>query len=171
MIRTAPTWRGFLRALAEEIDAIGATDARDALLRGVGRRMAATAPLPPAPDVTGLEQELNEHLAVWGWGSAKLDLQAEERALMITHAGLPLIGVAGDPPGTWLSALLEGLYGTWLNALPGAAGHDLVVRRAVVESEAVTLRYGMPILTPEQQDELEAEAEAEAEEIEAVSLG
>jgi hypothetical protein len=171
MIRTAPTWRGFLRALAEEIDSIGASDARDALLRGVGRRMAATAPLPPAPDVTGLEQELNEHLAIWGWGAATLDLQAETRALMITHVGLPMIGVAGDPPGTWLSALLEGLYGTWLNGLPGAAGHDLVVKRAEVASAAVTLRYGRPILTPEQQAAADAEAEAEAEEIEAASPG
>jgi hypothetical protein len=142
MTSGVPTWRAFLRAMADEIDGLGGEDVRDALLRGVGRRMAASNPLPPAPDVAGVEQEINDLLATWGWGGARLTLDTEERALLITHHGLPRIGVAGDPPGTWLSALLEGLYETWLNALPGAQAGDLMVRRTEVAAESVMLRYG-----------------------------
>jgi hypothetical protein len=141
MIRNAPTWRGFLRALADEIDIVGGADARDALLRGVGRRLAAWYTLPPAPDVAGLEQEMNEHLSGWGWGNVRLKLLADEQALVLTHTGMPRIGVAGDPPGTWLSPVLEGLYGAWMSALPGAPQDVLVLRRDSVSTQSVTLRY------------------------------
>jgi hypothetical protein len=135
------TWRGFMRGLADEIDDVGGAAARDALLRGVGRRMAAATPLLATPDIAGLELEVNDHLSGWGWGRASLRLVAEERSLLITHSGLPHVGAAGDPPGTWLSAVLEGLYDTWMNALPGA-DRSLVVKRQRVSSDSVTLRYG-----------------------------
>jgi hypothetical protein len=133
-------WRGFVRALADEIDGVGGAAARDALLRGVGRRMAASHPLAGAPDIAGLELEVNDHLSGWGWGRASLRLVTEERALMITHHGLPHVGAAGDPPGTWLSAVLEGLFDVWMSTLPGA-DKALVVKRHRVAADVVTLRY------------------------------
>jgi hypothetical protein len=137
----ATTWRSFVRSLADEIDGVGGAAARDALLRGVGRRMATSHPLAAPTDVAGLELEVNEQLSGWGWGRSSLRLVSEERALMITHTGLPNVGSAGDPPGTWLSAMLEGLYEVWMSTLPGA-DRALVVRRNRVMADTVILRYG-----------------------------
>lgn len=137
----AVSWRVFLRSLADEIDGVSGAAARDALLRGIGRRMAATNPLPATGDTQALSLEMNDRLAGWGWGSAALSLNDTERTLVITHSGLPRIGGAGDPPGTWLAAVLEGLYEAWLNALPGA-DRGLAIRRGRVTKGHVVLQYG-----------------------------
>ena len=142
MTQGEPAWRGFLRALADEIDSAG-IEARDAMLQAAGRRMAKANPLLTPPDIAALELEINDHLAGWGWGHARLRLIAEQRVLMITHVGLPHVGGAGNPPGTWLSAVLEGLYECWLAALPGADG-ALVARRFRVAGDSIELRYGQP---------------------------
>lgn len=133
-------WRAFLRALVDEVDA-GGVGARDALLRGVGRRMAIANPLPASADTQALTLEMNDRLAGWGWGSVTLRLSDKERVLIITHAGLPGIGGAGDPPGTWLAAALEGLYEAWLNALPDA-NESLSARRLRVTIQQTVLEYG-----------------------------
>lgn len=138
----AATWRAFLRALVDQIDA-GGVDARDALLRGAGQRMAATNPLPVSADTQALALEMNDRLAGWGWGSVTLHVSDTERVLIITHTGLPGIGGSGDPPGTWLAAVLEGLYESWLNALSGADG-SLSARRLRVTMEQTVIEYGRP---------------------------
>lgn len=136
-------WTAFLRALAEEIDGIGGATARDALLRGIGQRMAAIRPISAAPNMDTLAMELNDQLAAMGWGSVSFQLNEQDRALLITHTGLPRIGAAGDPPGTWISALLEGLYDGWMGQLPGA-DRSLLARRMRVTPQTVLLRYGRP---------------------------
>lgn len=137
----AVTWRAFLRALADEIDGASGAAAREALLRGVGRRMAVTNPLPLSSDTQALTLEMNDRLAGWGWGNVSLRLSDTERMLVITHTGLPGIGGAGDPPGTWLVAVLEGLYEGWLNALPGAE-RGLSIRRFRATAGQTVLKYG-----------------------------
>ncbi len=134
-------WRGFLRALAEEIDSLGGLAARDALLRGIGHRMALQHPLPSVVDIVGIELEINGMLEEWSWGSARMALDDTDRSLMIAHVGLPSIGAVGDPPGTWLSAVLEGLYEGWFEELPGA-DPSLTVRRQKVTPDGAVLRYG-----------------------------
>ncbi len=135
------SWRGFLRALAEEVDEARGVVARDAMLHGVGERMALLSPLPAVADIAGIEIEINSLLAEWGWGSAELELNETEHSLVIVHYGLPSVGSIGDPPGTWLSALLEGLYETWIGELPGG-DRRLSARRQRILNGAVTLRYG-----------------------------
>ena len=137
----AATWRAFLRALVDEIDGVSGPAARDAMLRGVGRRMAQTHPLPASNDTQALALEMNDRLAAWGWGSTSLHLIEAERLLQITHLGLPMIGGAGDPPGTWLVAVLEGLYEAWLNALPGADRGLSILRHRAIAGQVV-LKYG-----------------------------
>jgi hypothetical protein len=137
---TAPQWRVFLYALADEVDGMGGPGARDELLRNIGRRMAMLRPTLPVPSLDLLEIEINEILGVMGWGTAALRFHEADHHLVITHTGLPRIGAAGDPPGTWLAALLEGLYQGWLNQIPGA-DPALVVRRQSVTPHSVTLRY------------------------------
>lgn len=136
----AVAWRAFLRALVDQVDA-GGVEARDALLRGAGQRMAVTNPLPTSADTQALALEMNDRLAGWGWGSVTLRVSDTERVLIITHTGLPGIGGAGDPPGTWLAAVLEGLYEAWLNALPGA-NEGLSARRLRVTMEQTLIEYG-----------------------------
>lgn len=136
-------WTLFLRAMADEIDAVGGANARDSLLRAVGQRVATMRPVGSAPNMETLAMEMNDQLAAIGWGMVNFVLSERDRSLLITHSHLPRVGAAGDPPGTWLSAMLEGLYETWLAQLPGS-DQTLVVRRMRITPQAVLLRYGKP---------------------------
>jgi hypothetical protein len=135
-------WRLFLRALAEEIDVLAGETERDALLRGTGSRMARLLPLPTVRSLESLEIEMNDALAELGWGRTRLALNESERALTITHSGLPRIGSAGTPPGTWLAALLEGLYETWMAQQPGSDPNLKARLAGPVGPDAITLRFG-----------------------------
>jgi hypothetical protein len=135
-------WRGFLRALADEIDAQRGEAARDELLRATGRRMARLLPLPEVGSVEALAMEMNDALEALGWGSVTLTLEESEKRLTITHSGLPRLGGAGEPPGLWLSAVLEGLYETWIAQQPGSDSHLVARRFAAPAPGVVALRYG-----------------------------
>jgi len=142
MPRAAPDWRKFLRALADEIDAQhGGDAARDELLRAIGRRMAQLLPLPEVASMEALSMEMNDALAAIGWGSVTLTLEEGEQRLTIVHVGLPRLGGAGEPPGLWLSALLEGLYESWIGQQPGSDSR-LVARRVRTLPGTIALRYG-----------------------------
>jgi hypothetical protein len=135
-------WRIFLRALADEIDTQRGDGARDEMLRATGRRMARLMPLPDVASVEALAMEMNEALAMLGWGAASLTLDEDERRLTILHTGLPRLGGAGDPPGLWLSAVLEGLYETWIAQQPGSDPRLVARRYASPAPGAVALHYG-----------------------------
>jgi len=135
-------WRVFLRALADEIDAQGGEQARDDLLRAIGKRMATLRPLPPVATLEALEMEMNEALDSLGWGSTSLNLETNEQSLTIGHSGLPRIGGAGNPPGQWLSAALEGLYETWIAQAPGSDPALLARRTGLPSPSTISLHYG-----------------------------
>jgi hypothetical protein len=135
-------WRNFLRALAEEVDASAGPASRDALLRRVGDRMARLMPLPHATSLETLEIEMNDALSEAGWGSVQLDLQETDRCLVLRHRGLPRVGSAGDPPGTWLAAVLEGLYEGWMSQQPGSEPSLSARIQPGGSPDAVELRYG-----------------------------
>jgi hypothetical protein len=135
-------WRNFLRALAEEVDASAGPSSRDSLLRRVGDRMARMMPLPPASSLETLEIEMNDALTDAGWGSVQLDLRESDRYLVLRHRGLPRIGSAGDPPGTWLAAVLEGLYEGWMGQQAGSEPSLAARIQPGGNCESVELRYG-----------------------------
>ncbi len=137
----AVQWRLFLRAMADEIDASFGAEARDEMLRGAGARMAWLAPLSAVGTLDALEVEMNDALAAMGWGRTSLVFDNVARELRITHHGLPRIGTAGDPPGTWLGALLEGLYEAWLAQQPGAEPGLHARQTGEAAPEQVRLRY------------------------------
>ena len=142
MARAAIDWRPFLRALAEELDAVAGVAGRDALLHGVGRQLALQHPLPPQSSAPALALEMNEILENFGWGRVRINYSVAETCLVLTHFGLPRVGGRGEPPGTWLAAVLEGLYQGWLAQQPGADA-TLVTRRApATEPDTVVIRYG-----------------------------
>ena len=82
----AVQWRGFLRALVETLDAHLDASSRDSLLRAVGGRMAALAPMPACATLTELESRMNDVLAAADWGYVQLTLDATATALLINHA-------------------------------------------------------------------------------------
>ena len=139
-VSTTSHWRVFLYALAEEVDTQGGIAARDELLRGVGRRMAKLRPILSVSGIDLLATEINEQLSTMGWGSVSLRTDDEYPALLIIHTGLPWVGAIAEPPGTWLSAVLEGLYQGWLSQLP-TNDVSMVVRRESVTARTVTLHY------------------------------
>ena len=137
----AVQWRGFLRALVETLDAHLDPASRDSLLRAVGGRMAALAPMPACGTLAELESRMNDVLAAADWGYVQLSLDATAKALVINHAAAPLVSTHHDATGTWVTAVLEGLYGTWLAGQPGAEG-QVPIRRSPASAGSVSLRYG-----------------------------
>ena len=137
----AVQWRGFLRALVETLDAHLDPTSRDSLLRAVGGRMAALAPMPACATLAELESRMNDVLAAADWGYVQLSLDATAKALLINHAAAPLVSTHHDATGTWVTAVLEGLYGAWLAAQPGAEG-QVPIRRLPASAGSVSLRYG-----------------------------
>jgi hypothetical protein len=134
-------WRVFLRCLAYQIDAQREPETRTQILRDTGRHMAALLALPPVGSLEALEVEMNGVLTEIGWGSVRLNLNETERYVLLTHRGLPGIGSAGEPCGTWLSPVLEGLYESWMAQQPGAESAFLV-RIKQHEAGSIIMRYG-----------------------------
>jgi hypothetical protein len=133
-------WRVFLRGLALEMEAQAGPVASAAVQRGVGQQMARLMALPPVGSMEALEMEMNAVLAEIGWGSVRLAMNETDRCVVLTHIGLPRIGSAGDPAGTWLAPVLEGLYQAWMGQQPGA---DEQLRARVQHcGNAITIRYG-----------------------------
>jgi hypothetical protein len=139
---TLPTvWRAFLRGFAVELDTRVGPDVRVAILRATGQQMAEMLTLPAVDSLEALELEMNDVLAEIGWGRVELTLLEAERCVTIGHTGLPRIGSAGEPPGTWLAPVLEGLYQGWMGQQPGA---DPSFRSSIrnYEQGGIVIRYG-----------------------------
>ena len=134
-------WRFFIRALADEVDSLAGPGERDDMLRGIGRRMARMMPLPFVDQLDALEMEMNEALAGMGWGHVQIHLNAEDRALVIRHRGMPMVGSLGMPAGTWLAALLEGLYEGWFAQQPGSQTSLVARRMSSNSTDHITLRF------------------------------
>ncbi len=136
-----PGWRAFLRGFALALDTQIDPDSRAAILRAAGQQMAELLPLPAVDSLEALELEMNDVLAGIGWGQAELTLLESERCVTIGHNGMPRIGSAGEPLGTWLAPVLEGLYEGWMGQQPGA---DPSFRSSIrtFENGGVVIRYG-----------------------------
>jgi hypothetical protein len=137
----AAQWRGFLRALVEELDSRLDAATRDGLLRAVGARLATLAPLPACGSLAELEARMNEALAASDWGYVEIGLDPNERVLLLSHCAAPAIATRTDPSGGWIGAVLEGLYGAWIASQAGAEP-SLQPARVSATPAVVTLRYG-----------------------------
>jgi hypothetical protein len=135
-------WRPFLRALVAEIDAVAGTAGRDALLRGVGLQLARMYPVPARESLEGLAMEMTETLDGLGWGAVRIAFSPQEHCLVLRHAGLPRVGGAGEPAGTWLAGALVGLYEGWMAQQPGTDGSLVARRIASAQPEEIVIRYG-----------------------------
>lgn len=140
--RMAPDWRPLLRALPEALDAIAGESGRDAVLHGLGRQLATQHPLSAQSSTAGLALEMNDILGHFGWGRVRIAFSAADACLYLTQEDLPRIGGRGDPPGTWLAAVFEGLYEGWLAQQPGADATFTARRVPAVDDGTVLIRYG-----------------------------
>ena len=138
----AQDWRPFLRALAAEVDAVAGTAGRDALLRGVGLQMARMFPMPARDSLDGLAMDMTETLDGFGWGAVQIAYSEREHCLVMTHEGLPHVGGAGEPAGTWLAGALEGLYEGWMAQQPGTDASLVARRIGSAQPEEIVIRYG-----------------------------
>jgi len=133
-------WRVFLRSLALEVDERLGPGEAASVLRSVGQRMAELMRLPPVASIEALELEMNAVLVDLGWGTVTLAVIESERCVEMRHVGLPRVGSAGEPPGTWLVPALEGLYETWMAQQPGS---DSSIRSRLHQvGNVVVIRYG-----------------------------
>jgi hypothetical protein len=137
-----PDWRPFLRALAAEIDAVAGIAGRDALLRGVGLQLARMYPVPARDSLDGLALDMTEMLDGLGWGAVRITFSEREHCLVLRHEGLPRVGGAGEPPGTWLAGVLVGLYEGWMAQQPGADAAFVARRVPSPQPEEIVIRYG-----------------------------
>jgi hypothetical protein len=116
----APQWRAFLRALVETLEEHLDAEGRTALMRAIGRRMAEAMPLPHCGTLAELEARMNDALAVADWGYCELALDTGAGRLVVVHSAAPAVAAGGDAEGSWVGAVLEGLYGGWFAGQPGA---------------------------------------------------
>lgn len=131
-------WKGFLRALAGELDEQMPAEELRAFFRMVGGRMAAAAPLAAGQTLQDLEVQANRYFGGIGWGWMKVrDL---DTSLELLHSCSPLRQAFGDGAMSWTTSVLEGLYAGWLRQL--GAGEDLQFRQVGrAEGGCDTLRF------------------------------
>lgn len=134
-------WASFTRGLVETLDAHLDAEGRASLLRAVGSRMADAMPLAHCDTLAQLEARVNEALATAGFGRCEMALDVAAHRLVVTHHDVPTAAAGEDAEGHWVTAVLEGLYSTWLAEQPGA---DPSLQPSVVSYApgSATLHYG-----------------------------
>ena len=115
------------------------TQAREFYL-AVGRRMAAHADMTDVTNITTLTARINLFWGAMGWGSALVEMTGD--GLAIHHTGMPRIFNA-EAGGRWSiigSALLEGIYDSWLRTV--GSGPALKTRVIEWRAGSVELLHG-----------------------------
>jgi hypothetical protein len=135
------TWRAFLRGLAFELETQAGRDTTVAILRATGRHMSAMLALLAVDSLEALQLEMNVVLGEINWGSVRLTLHEADRCVILSHSNLPRIGSAGDPPGTWLAPVLEGLYQGWMGQQAGG-NPSFTARIKGYEDDTIIIVYG-----------------------------
>ncbi|SDV47845.1 cellulose biosynthesis protein BcsD [Chitinasiproducens palmae] len=108
-------WRGFLGALADEMNEQLPVEDLRSLWRRIGERFAARAPLGDCQTIEDLQAAINTVWVRLGWGWASIGDQGD--ALTISHFCAPLRHAFGPDSANWSAAYLEGVYQTWFSAL------------------------------------------------------
>lgn len=127
----------FLDGVIEELFGMASGEDAAAFLRLVGGHMARGMSLDTVETLEALEGLMNAALTAkrWGW----VRLAEVEAGIRIRHGGLPVR--PSSATGQAMAALLEGLYGHWLQHAGGGA--DLKARHTgTLGGETVELVYG-----------------------------
>lgn len=132
-----PQWKGFLSALASELNSQMPADELRAFFFVIGKRIAESNPVQVGESLEQLETNLNHYFRSSGWGWVKV--QDLHTSLEFLHSCAPLRSAFGDAAMDWCPALLEGTYSVWMKQL--GAGDDLQIRQVgQIEGASDTLR-------------------------------
>lgn len=137
-------WRPFVSSLMTELFSNFEVEEACGFLRQIGGRVAAEAPLLKSGTLEELEAAANVVLADMSWGYIRVELVGAE--IEIVHRGYPDFSPTHPSSQAWrtgFSAILEGLYTTWLQMQGGR--HDMRARAQAdaADSSAVVLRFGL----------------------------
>lgn len=119
-VRRAQSAQGrLIRALlAEAVSRFKPSDIMH-YLQGVGARLAAEFPLPPATTLADMEAAMNRELLVLDFGAT--EVSASTTAIEINHRYFPRqLGPDGLDSDALVFAVLEGLYSAWFQTLSGS---------------------------------------------------
>ena len=132
-------WLPFLRAFAAELSDLTDTEGLQALMAGVGQRVADEARdyFEQAQTLPELEEGLNEFWAHTNWGWVRL--KEEGGHVSIVHSAAPLAEAFGDEALSWSPALLEGFYNSVFGSL--GAKETMTVRFSGQEADGLCLRF------------------------------
>ena len=134
-------WRVFLRGLVIEMEAQAGPVATTAVPAGRRATNGASDGVAAGQfDGSAGDRDERGSMAEIGWGSVRLTMNEAERCVELDHTGLPRIGSAGEPAGTWLAPVLEGLYQEWMGQQPGA--DELLRTRLQHCGNSIAIRYG-----------------------------
>ncbi|CAN7148274.1 cellulose biosynthesis protein BcsD [Phenylobacterium sp. LjRoot219] len=137
-------WRPFISSLMTELFSNFEVEEACGFLRQIGGGVAVETPLPKLGNLEELEAGANAALAEMSWGYVQLGLVGAE--IEIVHRAHPEFGPAHPARQAWrtgFSAILEGLYTTWLQMQGGR--HDMRARAQAepADPSAVVLRFGL----------------------------
>src|SRR5262249_36859469 len=111
----SPQWRPLMAALVLELFSNFESEEACGFLRQIGARMGTEIRLRKHRNLEELEAGVNEALGALTWGYARLTLVGGQIEIM--HRAYPDLGQAHAARTAWrtgFSAILEGLYTTWL---------------------------------------------------------
>lgn len=120
-------WRFFLQALAEQMSEEVSPEELRGVMQRLGQRMAASLPLGEVKSLDDFTHSINALLREVNWGRA--EVSESQDGLTIVHHCSPLAGGFGENAMVWSPAVLEGLYGAWMNEL-GAGENGWVLQQA-----------------------------------------
>lgn len=120
-------WSGFLGLFFEELMRNAGEKDGSAFLRHIGRRMGQALLLGEQDTLESLEAAMNRRWEDLNWGWVSLRLL--DSRLVVRHQGYPVPGLKenqnADLARTAMAAVLEGVYGTWLEKQSGERGTPL----------------------------------------------
>lgn len=140
--QTPPGWFDLLVLMIDGMAENASEQQSYPFLQQMGDKLAQRYPLTPSETVAELESHINQHLSHFGWGC--VDITATDTALLLHHQALPVNHDQDEARMTrWcnaFSAILEGMYGRWLQQQGGEA-HVVVTRDSVLSLTEVQFRY------------------------------
>ncbi|MDR5875987.1 cellulose biosynthesis protein BcsD [Halomonas sp. CUBES01] len=139
----SPQWNRFLALVFDELMTQTDREGASGFLRHIGSRLAAEWPLGEYETLEALELSINGALNQldWGWVS----IRPEGNHLSIQHVAFPVPGTTEhtlDKAFQAMSAVLEGLYTTWINEQGGSGKTPLRCVDTNVTLRSMTFHYG-----------------------------
>ncbi len=128
----ATQWRSFIQVFIEEIFKTAGEQDACAFLRHMGARIAHLHPIAVYDSIEELERSMNQILSRLDWGWVKV--QPQDYSLEFYHGAFPLpsFGKAeAEREAKIFSAMLEGLYHSWMVALGGNPEVVMKTRKAL----------------------------------------